>query len=133
MWSLGHSGWIAELWDERLLASDQPRMTGIDSYVFRARVIPVVIVILPPLVLPGAGVISGARLGIATGLVTLVVALVLLLAEDPSLAQRVGRFGPGGGVAVAALVFWCFVVTDDWVRVPAEAYADRLIEAIDDV
>jgi hypothetical protein len=40
-------------------------MKGLDAYSFRARVVPLLAVVLPPLVLLGGGVISGARLGIA--------------------------------------------------------------------
>jgi hypothetical protein len=38
------------------------------------------------------------------------------------------------GAAVLALVFlvlWIFRFTPDWVRIPADAYAERLAEAVD--
>lgn len=36
-------------------------------------------------------------------------------------------------VAVVFLLFWIFVVTPDWVRLVADSYAARLIEAVDEL
>src|SRR4051794_15467075 len=69
-----------------------------DPYVFRARVIPVVVVIVPPLVLLGAGVISGARLGVATGLVTTVLAAIAgQLGRDRGRVLQDGLWAEWGG------------------------------------
>jgi hypothetical protein len=54
----------------------------VDSYTLQARVVPVLVVSLPPLVLLGAGVISGTRLGVATGVVVTALA---------ALAGQMGR------------------------------------------
>jgi hypothetical protein len=34
-------------------------------------------------------------------------------------------------ISIAFLMFWKSVVTSDWVRIPADAYAERLAEAVD--
>jgi hypothetical protein len=44
---------------------------------------------------------------------------------------RWSRWGVAEAICIAALVFWMFVVRREWVRTPAEAYADRLLEAAD--
>lgn len=36
-------------------------------------------------------------------------------------------------VALVFLVLWIFRFTPDWVRIPADAYAERLAEAVDDL
>lgn len=71
------------------------------------------------------------RIGMASALVTLVAAAVLLAVDSGEFGDRALRYGPGLVVALAALVFWWLVVKRAWVRVPAEAYADRLVEAVD--
>jgi len=43
----------------------------------------------------------------------------------------VARYGPGAVVGVLALLFWIFVVTPNWVRLTADAYADQFVGAID--
>jgi hypothetical protein len=35
------------------------------------------------------------------------------------------------GVSILLLLCWQFVFTENWVRVPADAYAERLVEAVD--
>ena len=36
-------------------------------------------------------------------------------------------------LSIVLLCFWLFIVSKDWVRIPAYAYAERLVETIDDV
>jgi hypothetical protein len=69
--------------------------------------------------------------GAAFAGVTLVASLVLVITVDGDLANRAKHFAPGGAAAVAAIVFWVFVVKPSWVRVTAEVYADRLLEVPD--
>jgi len=41
------------------------------------------------------------------------------------------HYAPAIAVALTELLFWVLIVSSDWVRVPAQAYADRLMEAVD--
>jgi hypothetical protein len=71
------------------------------------------------------------RIGIAVALATGVLALVLLLLTSGPLASRATRYGPALGIGILELALFGIVVRPDWVRVPAEAYADRLLESVD--
>lgn len=71
------------------------------------------------------------RVGIAIAALTVIVAGVLLLLADGTMAQRVARYAPGVGVSLAALVFWIAVVTPNWVRLTADAYAEQFVGAVD--
>ena len=71
------------------------------------------------------------RTGMAVAAVTVIVAIVMVLASSGRFAHRAAQYGPGLGVAMIGLLFWVLIVNRDWVRVPAEAYGDRLIEAVD--
>lgn len=55
----------------------------------------------------------------------------MTLAGSGRFTHRTAHDGPGLGVAMIELLFRALIVSRDWVRVPAEAYADRLIEAVD--
>lgn len=70
-------------------------------------------------------------IGIAVAGLTGALALGLLLTASGTFGQRLARYGPGLAVAILALIFWIVVVTSDWVKVPAEAYAERLIESVE--
>jgi hypothetical protein len=70
-------------------------------------------------------------IGVAVAATTLLIAFGLLLVTGETFSHRAARFGPGVAVSLAALLFWLAIVTRSWVRVPAEAYADRLLEAVD--
>jgi hypothetical protein len=61
------------------------------------------------------------------GLTLVASGLALCLAHG-DLSERLLRFGPG---AVSSLAMLVFVVRREWVRVPAEAYADQFVAAID--
>lgn len=73
-------------------------MRAVDTYTLRARVVPVLVVCLPPLVLLGAGVVSGSRLGIASGIiVTVLSALAGQLGRDGGRALQDGLWEKWGG------------------------------------
>ena len=38
-----------------------------------------------------------------------------------------------GGLALVFLVLWIFRFTAEWVRIPADAYGERLAESVDTV
>jgi hypothetical protein len=68
--------------------------------------------------------------GTAVVLTSLVIMIGLLIV-DPS-ARRSAQFTAialGGGIDILLLAGWLFVFKPNWVRVPAEAYAQRLLEA----
>jgi len=71
------------------------------------------------------------REGIAFAVLTVLAGGLLLGFAHGTLSGRAGRFGPGVGVALVALVFWIAVVRPGWVRLTAEAYAVQFIGAID--
>ena len=54
----------------------------------------------------------------------------MLTAARP-LGHRAAHYGPAIAVALIELLGWLRIVSSDWVRAPAEAYADRLMEAVD--
>lgn len=73
-------------------------MRALDTYTLRARVIPVLVVCLPPLVLLGGGVVAGSRLGIGTGLaITVLAALAGQLGRDRGRALQDGLWKKWGG------------------------------------
>jgi len=59
------------------------------------------------------------------------VALALLMFAAGALRQRAARYAPGLGVSVLAVFFWAAIVNPQWVRVPAEEYATRLMESVE--
>jgi hypothetical protein len=69
--------------------------------------------------------------GIATASLTLVAAATLLILSGGDLSTWLSYFAPGASAGMLALMLWTVVVDEAWVRVPAEAYADRLLEAVD--
>jgi hypothetical protein len=71
-------------------------------------------------------------LGIGLALVGLV-ALALIPWVDPSARTipRVGSLIVKGGINALLFLGWLFVIRPGWVRTPAEAYAERLLEASD--
>jgi hypothetical protein len=69
------------------------------------------------------------RWGTLSAAVVLFGALLFLLLSGEDLAGVLTGAGPAAVWSVAMLVFFRVVVTEEWVRVPAEAYADRLLGA----
>lgn len=67
--------------------------------------------------------------GVIVAGVTALLATVLFALTAGNVDQRIGRYAPALGVSALELIFWLTIVTADWVRPPAEAYADRLMEA----
>jgi hypothetical protein len=70
-------------------------------------------------------------IGITVAIGTAILTLLLLILTAGPFTVRAGRYAPGLGLAVLLLLFWVRAVRPAWVRVPAEAYADRLLAAID--
>jgi hypothetical protein len=70
-------------------------------------------------------------IGIAVAAITILTAGALLALAHGHFDQRAARYGPGLAVAVIELGFWLFIVTKAWVKVPAEAYAARLMESVE--
>jgi hypothetical protein len=70
-------------------------------------------------------------IGIVVGLATTIVVLLLLLLAPGELTARAYSYGTSIGVALLQLLFFASVVDREWVRVPAEAYAERLLESVD--
>lgn len=68
-------------------------------------------------------------IGILMAALTLLTGALLLAFASGHLGHRAQRYVPGLGVAALDLLFWLVVVTANWARVPAEAYADRLMES----
>ena len=69
--------------------------------------------------------------GIGVAVLTLVVSGLAIWLTHGDLPHRLVRFGPGLAAALAMLALWALVVRRDWVRVPAEAYADQFVGAVD--
>ena len=68
--------------------------------------------------------------GIVVLLISLVVAMGLLVVETSALrGTQLTAVVLGIDVDVVLLAGWFLVFTPNWVRVPAEAYAERLLEA----
>lgn len=70
-------------------------------------------------------------IGVAVAGATLVIAALLISVAAGTLADRAARYAPAGVVSAAELILWLGVVTPEWGRTPAEAYADRLMESVD--
>jgi hypothetical protein len=70
-------------------------------------------------------------IGIIIAAITAAAAIALLVLATGPLAHKAARYGPAIGVALLELGLWIWVVRAKWVRIPAEAYADRLMEAVD--
>lgn len=70
-------------------------------------------------------------IGIVVCLITALAAALLLALASGHLSQRAGRYAPGLGVTLLGLAFWIFIVAPAWVKIPAEAYAEQLMESIE--
>jgi hypothetical protein len=70
-------------------------------------------------------------LGLAIAAVCLAMSCGFAAFGNAELAHRLTRWGISGLAAAALAVFWARVVTPEWVRRPAEVYADRLFEAVE--
>lgn len=70
-------------------------------------------------------------IGIVVASTTFVVAGLLIAVAGGTVADGASRYAPAAAVSVLALIVWLTVVNRTWVQVPAEAYADRLMEAVD--
>jgi hypothetical protein len=67
--------------------------------------------------------------GVAVCLVTLLVSGVLMTFGAGPFRTRVEHFGWPAAASILLGAFWLSVVNRNWVRVPADAYAGRLVEA----
>jgi hypothetical protein len=70
-------------------------------------------------------------IGALVATITLIVSGLALWLAHGDMPHRLMQFGPGAVVSFAMLLFWSLVVSPAWVRVPAEAYADQFVAAID--
>lgn len=71
--------------------------------------------------------------GIAVCVGTLALSLMLLIAGAGTFGDRAAHFGWSCGAALGLGLFWLFVVSRNWVRLPADAYARRLLDAAYDL
>jgi hypothetical protein len=73
-------------------------------------------------------------LAISAALEVAVICIVLL---GVNLVGQQSMSFPGlmtaGGVSIIASIFWWLVVRPEWARIPADAYAERLFEALEDL
>jgi len=70
-------------------------------------------------------------IGLAIALIAFAVSIVFFVWGGGSGAGRATRWGISGGIAVLLAFYWRRVVTPQWVRVAAEVYAERLLEAVE--
>jgi hypothetical protein len=70
-------------------------------------------------------------IGMIIATITAAAAIALLVLAAGTLAHKAARYGPAIGVSLLELAFWIWIVRSQWVRIPAQAYADRLMEAVD--
>lgn len=69
-------------------------------------------------------------IGIATTLIGISVLIAILLVDPTArIGARFGTIAVVGMVEVLILIGWLVVFTPEWVRGPADAYAERLLEA----
>jgi hypothetical protein len=68
---------------------------------------------------------------LAIAAIALVLAVALFVWGGGNATSRLIRWGISAGISAALFSYWWRIVTPDWVRLAAELYADRLIEAID--
>jgi hypothetical protein len=57
-------------------------------------------------------------------------ALITALASG-SVNRLLALYAPAASISLLLLLFWIATVSDSWVRIPADAYAGRLFEAVD--
>lgn len=67
-------------------------------------------------------------IGVATLAIVVSVGVPLVACDDLSAAASQWGLALGMGALLGG--FWIFLVNENWVRVPAEAYAERLLEAV---
>lgn len=70
-------------------------------------------------------------IGITVSIITIIAAALLLALASGHFDTRATRYGPGLAIAVIETGFWLVIVTKKWVKVPAEAYALRLMESVE--
>ena len=69
--------------------------------------------------------------GIGLALLTLLVAVALLLFASGPFSHRAARWSLPAVASLLLALFWWTAVTPAWVRIPADAYAERLLESIE--
>jgi hypothetical protein len=67
---------------------------------------------------------------IAVAALVLIIACAAIVVGTAALPSRARAWGPAAGMSIVALAFWLAIVTPEWVRLPADTYADRLFEAV---
>jgi hypothetical protein len=63
--------------------------------------------------------------------IALVLSATLLVWGHGDQAGRWSRWGISAAISSASLFYWWRIVNPEWVRRPAELYADRLLEAVE--
>jgi hypothetical protein len=69
--------------------------------------------------------------GLGLAITASVVAVLLVVVTKGTLDHRVAHWVVPAVLAFGLALFWLFIVKPDWVRIPADAYARRLFEAIE--
>lgn len=68
---------------------------------------------------------------IALALAVLATCAIALALSTGTFAERLRAWGWPAGVAIVAALVWWRAITPAWVKLTADAYADRLFEALD--
>lgn len=68
--------------------------------------------------------------GLALAAIGVIASLALTIWETEPVEDRLLTWGWPGLISLAALAFWGKIATPEWVRRPAETYADRLLESV---
>ncbi len=79
-----------------------------------------------PRVIPGRVLAWG--LGIAVAL--LAICALAFAFTDGTTSELLRAWAWPGALSAVMALFWWRVVTPDWVHLPADAYADRLLDAL---
>ncbi len=69
--------------------------------------------------------------GLSLGAAGTITTGVLCALVSESITSGLVTWGGPGLVSLVSFLFWWKVVKPEWVRMPAETYADRLLEAVD--
>jgi hypothetical protein len=67
--------------------------------------------------------------GMSVDALTFALSIALFAATGSTADDRLAKYLPAALAALAMLAFWIVIVRPAWVRVPADAYAQRLLEA----
>ena len=71
------------------------------------------------------------RWGLGIAVAVLAICALAFAFTDGTTSELLRAWAWPGALSAVMALFWWRVVTPDWVRLPADAYADRLLEALD--